>query len=397
MQRSPRILIVGGGIAGLSLGAALVQAGIRPRIIERAPEWAPVGAGIGMGLNAMLALRAIAAHDEVASRGQPADFWDLTDHRGRLLLRFDYRAMKAKLGTTMVCVHRAVLHEVLLARTSGAEVLLGVEPTRLTDTADGVEVSLTDGSCDTYDLVVGADGIRSAVRDMWFGPARARYLGYTSRRVVVERPAGIDRVIEMWGPGRRVGLCPIDEQRLYCYTTTNATENAPSPPETRVDQFRSDFAEFRSVMPGVLDQIEHPDQIFHSDLYEVRTETWMRGRVVLIGDAAHAMTPDLGQGGAMAIEDAISLAECIASQAEIPAALGAHLAKRKTRAISMQTRSRRFGRLGQLESPTLCRCRNAAIRTVASRFVGRLVADKAAHLAVRPALADRTSHRRSPR
>ncbi|MGH2499104.1 MAG: FAD-dependent monooxygenase, partial [Candidatus Limnocylindria bacterium] len=228
----------------------------------------------------------------------------------------------------------------------------------------------SDGSQADYDLVVGADGIRSAVRELAFGANPPRYAGYTCWRGVVKCPAGVDRQIEMWGRGRRFGLVPIGNGLLYFFATKNAPPAEPDSLAGRVERFRAGFAAFGGHVPDVLAQLERPDGLLRNDLEEVVQWPWARDRVVLTGDAAHASTPNMGQGAAMALEDAVVLADELAKR-PLAEALPAWVARRRRRALFIQTQSRRIGWMGQLEHPLACALRDLAVRALPDRLAAR--------------------------
>ena len=366
------VLIAGGGIGGLTLAAALARQGQRAELVERATAWAPVGAGIGLGINAMVALRTVGVAERVLASGEPCLRWDVVDRQGRPIVHFDFADLARGVGISSVCVHRADLHAAL-RDAAAVPHRLGLAVTDVAQRADAVEVSFSDGSTGVYDMVVGADGIRSRVRTAVFGAAPLRYSGYSSFRMVVERPPGMHDILEMWGPGRRIGLSPINARQLYCYTTHNAPAGEVDDPASRLDIFRELFRDFGGRFPEVLAQLQQPDQLFRDDISELRIGAMRRGRVVLIGDAAHAMTPNLGQGGAMAIEDAVVLARALERAGTLDAALADFDQRRVPRVRSVQTRSRLLGRIGNLGPPLLCALRDGFIRRFGERGMWRLV------------------------
>lgn len=372
--RATRVLIVGGGIAGLTLAAALARAAVDAELVERAPAWAPVGAGIGLGINAVLGLRAVGADAEVAARGVACDRWDIVDSDDRPITRFDLTDVARLYRASAISIHRADLHDALLAAADGVPIRLGTTVDRLAANGGGMDVRFSDGAEKRFDLVVGADGIRSRVRELTFGDAALTYAGYTSFRMVVERPAGFAGILEMWGRGRRVGLSPVNRDQLYCYTTLTTPRGDADRPGERLALFRSAFAGFGGWFPAVLDQLTRPDQLFRGDIEELIAHPWRQGRVLLIGDAAHAMTPNLGQGGAMAIEDAVALAHCLRQHADVDEALADYLRRRQARVRAVQDRSRLFGRIGHIRNPLAASARNFVIRRLGRAQAWRLVA-----------------------
>ena len=356
-----KILIVGGGIGGLTAARALRRAGFRPQVIERAPAWAPVGAGIALGVNAMRVLDRLGAGAAVAARGRAVERGEIADRRGRPLAAMDI-ASSAPGETRSVAIHRAALHEALYESIGDTPVRLGTTPAAIDAEADRPRVELSDGTGDEYDLVVGADGLRSQVRDLVFGANPPRYAGYTCWRLIVPGVAGIDYPLEMWGAGRRFGLVPIGDGLLYCFATSNAPAQEADPEDGRLQRFRKRFEDFGGAVPAVLERLKRPEQLLHNDIEDVVQAPWHRRRVVLLGDAAHAVTPNLGQGAAMAIEDAAVLAESLAGVAPLEAALAAYESRRRRRVEWVQSRSRRLGRVAQWQSPFACAARNTLLR-----------------------------------
>jgi 2-polyprenyl-6-methoxyphenol hydroxylase-like FAD-dependent oxidoreductase len=360
-----RVLIVGGGIAGLALARGLSRADVAWDLVERAPAWAPLGAGIVLGTNAMAVMRGLGLDGEIRARGHELGEMAITDARDRVLGRTNLARIAERFGPS-VALHRATLHEVL-AKAAGDRVRLGTSVASLERGDRGVRVRSDDGAEVGYDLVVGADGLRSRTREQVFGEVEPVYAGYTCWRLVVERPPGVSRAQEMWGRGLRFGVVPIDDgSRVYCFAVANAPGGAADPEEGRVERFRARFAGFGGPVPAVLEQVERPEQLLHHDLEEVVHRPWHRGRVVLVGDAAHGMTPNMGQGAAMALEDVAVLAEQLAAPGALgdglDAALAAWAARREPRVRWVQDQSRRVGRVAQWQGRLACTLRDGLVR-----------------------------------
>jgi 2-polyprenyl-6-methoxyphenol hydroxylase-like FAD-dependent oxidoreductase len=361
----PRVLIVGGGIAGLGLACALRRAGIAWELVERAPAWAPVGAGIVLGVNAMRVMRRLGLDDEIRARGHELAEMAITDAREVVLARTNLAALAARFGPS-VAIHRATLHGVL-AKAAGDGVRLGTTLTSLEPGPERVRARAEDGAEGEYALVVGADGLRSLTRSQLFGDVAPTYAGYTCWRLVAERPSGFTRAQEMWGRGRRFGIVPIDDgSRVYCFAVANAPAGTPDPEDGRVERFRRRFAGFAGPVPAVLEQVVRPEQLIHNDLEEVVQRPWHRGRAVLVGDAAHGMTPNMGQGAAMALEDVAVLGELLgggaALEGDLESVLRAWRERREPRVRWVQDQSRRIGRVAQWEGRLACALRNGLAR-----------------------------------
>ena len=367
-----QVLIVGGGIAGLSLAIGLARHGLACEVIEKAPAFSPAGAGIGLAMTGMLVLRALGVSDAIAARGHRIRTGVITDALGRVLSRTRVDGLEVAFAET-IAIHRADLHDALLRAASGVELRMGTTLDALESTSECARVRFSDGSTGEFALVVGADGLHSRVRELALPGAEPRYVGYTAWRTVVPRPAGLADMVEMWGRGLRFGITPIDAERAYAYASANEPEGAEDPSGTRIERFRQRFGGFAGHAPAVLGQLTREDQLLRSDLFELRAPRWHAGRAVLVGDAAHAMTPDLGQGASMALEDVLVLSRRLAAleppfaAPALAAALQAWEAERRPRVTRLQAQSRRLGRFLQRPDRWLCTLRDLGMRAVPER------------------------------
>jgi 2-polyprenyl-6-methoxyphenol hydroxylase-like FAD-dependent oxidoreductase len=361
-----RVLVVGGGIAGLMVASSLRNRGVDCELVERAERWAPVGAGIVLSVNAMAVLRGIGLDETLVSAGQILGHGAITDARGNDLGASDFGALQTKFGPT-VAIHRAALHEALLAAAGTTPISLDTSVDHVESDSTGARVRFTDGREERYDLVVGADGLRSQVRSLVFGERAIVYSGYTCWRFVVPSPSDHVYMREMWGRGQRFGIVPIGGGRVYCFAVANAPAGQPDPSPGRLERFRERFSGFGGDVPAILGALTRDEELIHNDLEEVADGSWVSGRVVLVGDAAHAMTPNMGQGAAMALEDAAVLVESLTNHATVDRALVEYESRRKPRVRWVQNQSRRIGRLGQLEWGPLCALRDAVLKLVPDR------------------------------
>jgi 2-polyprenyl-6-methoxyphenol hydroxylase-like FAD-dependent oxidoreductase len=253
-------------------------------------------------------------------------------------------------------VHRGHLQEVL-AEAAG-EVRLGTEVVGVNDSV----VRLADGSEERGDLVVGADGVHSVVRRRLWPDAAPRFAGYTAWRGVVESSVDPGRWSESWGSGERFGLIDLGRGRTYWFATKNAREGEGDEPGGRREELLRRFRGWHAPIAAVLDAARE-DTILRNDVYYLDPlPAWSKGRVVLLGDAAHATTPGIGQGAAQAIEDAVVLSRAIAAHDDVSAALADYEAKRRSRAERVLKMSRRADKGGQLEGRLPCTIRNTLVR-----------------------------------
>jgi 2-polyprenyl-6-methoxyphenol hydroxylase-like FAD-dependent oxidoreductase len=364
---APQTLVLGGGIGGLSLARELARRGLPVTVLERAPKLVPLGAGIIMNPNAMRVLEQNGLADLLRARGWPYLLRETCDARGRRLARRDYRPLYAA-GKIAVgaLVHRAHLHHALHDGLPPATVRFGVRVAAIDVDTERVRVRSDTGETFDGDLLVGADGIRSQVRETLFEGRPPVYLGYRSHRMVVENADRVEHFTEFYGCGQRVGLVPISATELYVWTTFNSSlESAAAVGE--VGELRARFREFTDPrVRGALGRVASSDDVLCTDIEEVHQPEWVRGRAVLLGDAAHALTPNMGQGAGMAMEDAAVLAEELAAvgagSRPLATALASYVARRRRRVETVMRLSREVGEEGQLTGRVACWLRNRRLR-----------------------------------
>ena len=365
MPADLRILIVGSGIAGLGLCRALLQQRVVPDIIERAASWPQGGTGLYIPGNGVRALEALGLADQVLARAVCMSHQRLLDHTGRQLAEIELARVWGGVGPC-IGIPRGALHRVLLESTAGVRVRLGTSVTGLSQHDDKVHVVFTDGSTGTFDLVVGADGIRSRVRQLLFGNIPPRHLGQVSWRFLVDFSSAIDTWTAMLGPRRAFLAMPVGPNRLYCYAdlATVATED---PTEGDLVRFRALFGGFAEPVPGILGALDDDDAIHFAPIEEIALDSWARRRVLLMGDAAHATSPNMAEGASMALEDALVLARMLTTHGSPAEAVSAFIERRRARIHWVQQRTHRRDRVRTLPTPI----RNLALKIGATKLYRR--------------------------
>ena len=375
MDRSRSAVVVGGGIGGLTAAVALRRVGWRVTVLERAARFGEIGAGITLMSNGLRCLDAIGLGDAVRGSGQPMLALGMRTAAGRWLSRFDGDGadLEALMGTTAVVVHRAELHTILRDAVPAASLLAGVTTTGIRGGADGgpAEVSFRHRDRDALlqaDLVVGADGVHSWVRaERWPDAQPPVYSGSTSwRAVTAPSSAAVTEMSLSWGRGTEFGVMPLLDGRTYWYAAANADEAQRNPNE--LEELRQRFGTWHEPIPAVLAHTPS-EAVLRHDIYRLpKLDSYCRGSVVLLGDAAHAMTPNLGQGGGQALEDAIVLAAAVSRTRDVATALAHYDHQRRARTQAMSraaTRQLRFGQ--QLHAPVAVAVRNAAVALTPDR------------------------------
>src|SRR5262249_19020456 len=252
----------------------------------------------------------------VVDSGVPLERIEVHDKQDGVLLRLNLQQVKAKYRHTTVSIHRAALHRVLLEHVRPDTFHLGKRCTGLTQDQDGVTVQFQDGTQVEGDVLVGADGIHSVIRRALFPDVALRYSGQTCYRGIatMELPPSLARTCwEVWGGERRFGFSALGSRQVYWFAPMTAPAGSAEREGTLSEQLVERYVGFPAPIPDIIERTP-VDEIIRTDLYDFLPLTrWWQGRVILLGDAAHAMTPNLGQGGAQAIEDACALAERLAA------------------------------------------------------------------------------------
>jgi len=324
------ILVIGGGIGGLTAAIALRAKGHGVTVIERDPTWSVYGVGIIQQSNVLRAMAQLGLLDDYISAGVGFDAVEIFLPNGAQIARVPshplVRGKPANVG-----IGRRALHRVLGDRTiaSGAQVRLGLTVEALDDDGAGVDVRFSDDTTGRYDLVIGADGVYSQTRKTLFpDSADPEFTGQAVWRYNFPRPADLDALQVYNGP-TGVGLVPISDTLMYMYVTTPEPGNPRYPREGLAATMRGKLAQTAPAIQALAEQITEDDGVVYRPLEALLVEgPWHKRRVVLLGDAVHATTPHLGQGAGMAIEDSIVLADELARHDPIESALNAYRARR---------------------------------------------------------------------
>ena len=359
-----KIAVIGGGIGGLTAAIALARQGMAVEVYEQAPALEEVGAGVGLWPNAMAAFDQIGLADPVARLAAQVDRQGLMRPDGSWLLCLPAELMTQRWGAGFVTVHRAELQELLAAELDPAVIHLGARCTGFEDNGRAVIARFADGREVQADVLIGADGVHSAVRAALFGPAPLRYCGYTAvRSLTPPRSVPPPRDSwEIWGRGARFGLGPTSGDRVIWWATWNAPAGGKDDGDTAA-LLRKHFGTWRDPIPAIIEATPEA-ALVRNDIYDRRpARTWGRGRVMLVGDAIHPMTPDLAQGACQAIVDATTLATCLAASRHPSAALQAYQRRRWRNAAATTLIARHVGAMGQWQGRTPCAVRDALMRT----------------------------------
>lgn len=327
------VLIVGGGISGLALGVALRRAGHAVDMVELNPAWDVYGVGIILQANALRALQMLGLSDACIEVGFPysTSLHHEEDGRPRAARQ---KPSLADEGLPASCgILRPALHELLrgAALAAGVHVRLGITVSGISEEPAAARVKFSDGSEGAYALVVGADGLRSRVRDLCFPEAKApRFTGQGCWRYTLPRDEQVQGAMMYHGRQARVaGLVPVSREAMYLLLLSAEPGNPRMPDADLPNLLRERLQHFGGQIPAAAAQMPGPQDIVYRPLEtQLVDPPWHRGRVVLAGDAAHATTPHMAQGASMALEDAVVLADCLSASGSLEQALQRYTARR---------------------------------------------------------------------
>jgi 2-polyprenyl-6-methoxyphenol hydroxylase-like FAD-dependent oxidoreductase len=318
MSTARTVLVIGGGAAGNAMTILLRRAGLTVDLIEARDDWnATAGSGITLQGNALRVLRELGVWEEVSASGFGFGSVGITAPDGTVLhVARDIRTGGDDLPAT-VGMQRPRLQRILIdaVRASGASVRLGTRVEQLEQDGTGVNARFTDGSEGRYDLVIAADGLGSTTRAAIGITAKPEPTGMAIWRVAVPRPAGVTRTdLAYGGPAYIAGYCPTSDTTIYAYVVEANRDRASIPPESYADEMRGLAAAYGGCWPEITEHITDPAKVNYTWFDRMLVEgSWHRGRVVLVGDAAHCCPPTLAQGAALSLEDAWVLSRLLTS------------------------------------------------------------------------------------
>ena len=360
-----KITIIGAGIGGLTTAIALQQKGFEVEIFEASPEFKKAGSGINLAINAMQVYRRLGIYDTIFEAGSYTSKMIVCNKDLKALSEVDLIAFETTFNAKTVAIHRATLHQILLDELSNVPIHLNKKLKSLEQIANKVELSFEDGTRHTAELLIGADGIHSAVRKSIFQNTETRrakqicWRGITNTKLPATFQVELN---ELWGIGKRFGFVHINKDEVYWYALSNF-KNDPKSEFKDVD-LSSLFADFHPIINKLITETPK-ENILTNEIADLKPiDTWYKGNVCLLGDAAHATTPNMGQGACQAIESALALSICLAKENDHQKAFARFQNVRKKKAIQVVANSWKVGKLSQTQNPFFNKFRDLVIPLV---------------------------------
>ncbi|NKE06597.1 2-polyprenyl-6-methoxyphenol hydroxylase [Bacillus selenatarsenatis] len=360
--------MIGAGIGGLSAAIALQQIGQRVKVYERASELKEMGAGIILSANAIKALEKLGVADQVREAGSPVKKAEIRTPDGQLLVNMPVLKQAERYGTYSYLIYRPDLQRILYEKLALDTVILGKKFSRLEQHQENITSMFEDGEIVYSKFLIGADGVHSRVRQNILGDSPMRYSGFTALRGISRFeddrfPVELGGGFEAWGNGKRFGFSHLGKGRVFWFAAINTPQGKLLAAQNKKQVALEHFKSWWGPITNVIDSTDEEDILVHEIYDRKPIKKWHKGRVTLLGDAAHPMLPNLGQGGAQAMEDALMLTRYLKRfPQDVEQALNKYEQKRIPRVTKIVHGSRMMARMMQLENPMAVKARNQLLR-----------------------------------
>ncbi|MCH6264473.1 FAD-dependent monooxygenase [Neobacillus citreus] len=364
-------IIAGGGITGLTSAIALQKEGFRVKVLERTKELKEVGAGLGLGANAWKGLARLEITNDLEAKCNLIKSTKFLDQEGNLISEMDIERLNQKYGVAYVTVHRAELQKALVQHLQPGTLELGKKIIHFEQSETGVTIYLENGNTLEGDALIAADGIHSTVRKICFPNIKPRYSGYTCWRAVVNVPKEKDlsgEFTETWGTKGRFGIVPLNNNQIYWFACVNAPYQSKDLLDFTTNDLYHLFQTYHSPVPEIIKCTNDNDLIWN-DIIDIKPmNRFAFNKILLIGDAAHATTPNIGQGAGQAIEDALILSQVLKSNRNMEEAFTEFENLRISKTKKIVNLSWRIGKAAQLDNRLLISIRNSIMRRLPSKI-----------------------------
>jgi len=364
-----KITIIGAGIGGLTTAIALKQKGFEVEIFENTPAFSKAGSGINLAINAMQVFKRLNIYDDIFQNGNYINTMNVRTKKLGFMARANLKKFENKYQVKQVAMHRATLHDILLKHLGPTEIYLNKKLKSLDQTDGKINLAFEDGTNYTAEIVIGADGINSAVRQSVFDNTELRDAGQVCWRGI--SMAKIDdkhrkELNEIWGKGNRFGFVPITKDEVYWFALIDK-KAFKSRDINLLDLFSGYHQTVSDIIMGT-----PKENILCNEIWDLKPiESWYKGNVCLLGDAGHATTPNMGQGAVQAVESALALSICLKEESSVELAFSRFQALRKKKANHVTNTSWKIGKLAQTSNPVVVMLRDLAIKMTPSSVMDR--------------------------
>ncbi len=359
--------ITGGGIGGLTTAIALRQKGIEVEIFEAANEFKMAGSGITLAINAIQIYQRLGLSEKLQQAGNRLDGIQICNQKLKVLSTANISSLNKLYKVQTIAIHRATLHKILLDELKDCPIHMAKQLKTLNQQKGKINLEFEDGTKHQCDLLIGADGIHSVVRRSIFTDTVERYAKQLCWRGIADFDLGKDyhfMAREAWAPGSRIGIVPIGPNTVYWYACKTYRDSA--------DEVKDKLSEFAATYPpfvGRLLSATKKENIIVAELGDLQPiAEWYKGNICLMGDAAHATTPNMGQGANQAIESAWVLSECLSEEKDLTKAFAKYQKMRQAKAVSVVNTSWKIGKMAQLSNPIFTSLRNTLVRMTPEYF-----------------------------
>lgn len=355
--------IIGGGIAGLTAAIGLRQLDREFNVFEQTKELKGIGAGFGLAANAMQALDLLGLRADVEKIGFYTNSYNILDQKGQILLAPDTQKLSTKYKQDNFTIHRADLHFYLLSQLRNDDVILGKKAVRFENHSDYITIYFDDDTRSTCKYLIIADGVKSPLRQQLLPNSSPRYSGYTCWRATIDTSSiKLDKGSETWGTKGRFGMTPLVGNRIYWYACVNSKANNPTYRNYTVQDLAQHFQNYHTPIPTILSDTKDEDLIWN-DIIDIKPlSSFAFGNILLLGDAAHATTPNMGQGACQALEDVAVLMDEIKDEKSVQKCFRNFEKRRLKRTKYIIDTSKRIGEVSQWDNPLLVAVRNQIMR-----------------------------------
>lgn len=354
----------------MTLAGLLQQRGFSPKLVERAPAYGKVGYVIVVWPSGSKVLKGLGIYEKLLEVSCQFTSYYVSNYKGEVIKTYTIDPVAEKYGP-IISIERPELIDTLLKAVDPSILNMNSTVEKIEQGSDVAEVHFSNGRSENYDLVIGCDGVRSRTRKQIFGAVPLKYSGMSGWGFWIDpnlsKPDGI---LEYWGKGKFIGVWPT-KGKLSVFTSVKTNKDEEDNPDSRIYKIKEYFKDFGGIVPQILEQLTDPNAIYFDSYNDLKMNRWSKGRVVLVGDSAHAILPNAGAGVSMAMESAAVIADelCRSDSRYIAHALDHYEARRKPRVNKIQNQSRMMGKLIYSNSGLVSTLRDYVLKVYSSSLV----------------------------